>query len=209
MQASAGKAGVHRMGAIHRGKPKPLRPLKVVEKVVTDPSRDALLTEFGKTTLIEKLIPLFLINALNGQPLPIYGDGRNVRDWIYVLDHCRALELCLLKGAPGETYNIGADNEINNLEITRLILKYFKHDSSWVEFVSDRPGHDRRYAIDASKIRKELGWKPRYKFKKAFRETINWYMANKKWVDRIRKKTKVFNPHIDLWKAHKASSLKN
>ncbi|MDP2909981.1 MAG: dTDP-glucose 4,6-dehydratase [bacterium] len=164
---------------------------------------------YGPYQYPEKLIPFFVLRMLEKKKLPIYGDGRNVRDWIYVLDHCRALELCLLKGAPGETYNIGADNEINNLEITRLILKYFKHDSSWVEFISDRPGHDRRYAIDASKIRKELGWKPRYKFEKAFRETINWYMANKKWIDRIRKKTKVFNPHIDLWKAHKAQSLKN
>jgi dTDP-glucose 4,6-dehydratase len=125
-----------------------------------------------------------------------------VRDWVYVLDHVRALDLCLFKGKPGEVYNIGADHELNNLYIANLILKSFGRDASWLEFIADRPGHDRRYAIDASKIKKELGWKPQYDFRKAFRATINWYLANDIWVDRVRKKTGVFNPHIDLWRAH-------
>lgn len=163
---------------------------------------------YGPYQYPEKLIPFFVLRMLEGKSLPMYGDGENVRDWIYVLDHCEALRLCLLKGKSGEVYNIGADNEINNLEIAGLILKYFGRGKSWLEFVSDRPGHDRRYAIDAAKIKKELGWRPKYKFEKAFKETIDWYLTNKKWVDSVRKKTGVFNPHIDLWKAHKKSSNK-
>ena len=144
-----------------------------------------------------------ILRMLEAKKLPIYGDGKNVRDWIYVLDHCEALRLCLFKAAPGEVYNIGADNEMNNLEIADLILKIFGRDRSWIEFVVDRPGHDRRYAIDASKIKKDLGWRLKYNFKKAFQETVDWYIKNPKWINNIRKKTGVFNPHIDLWKAHK------
>ncbi|MCK5059907.1 MAG: dTDP-glucose 4,6-dehydratase [Candidatus Pacebacteria bacterium] len=163
---------------------------------------------YGPYQYPEKLIPFFITRMLEGKKLPIYGDGKNVRDWIYVLDHCRALELCLLRGKSGEVYNIGADNEMNNLEIVRRVLNYFKRNKLWIEFVADRPGHDRRYAIDSSKIRKELGWKPKYEFKKAFKETIEWYLANQKWIARIRKKTGVFNPHIDLWRAHKLNNKK-
>lgn len=157
---------------------------------------------YGPYQYPEKLIPFFILRMLEGKTLPMYGDGKNVRDWIYVLDHCRALELCLFKGKAGEVYNIGADNEINNLDIAKRILKYFNKDGSNIEFVADRPGHDRRYAIDASKIKKELGWKPVYKFEKAFTDTVKWYINNPKWIDNIRKKTGVFNPHIDLWKKH-------
>jgi dTDP-glucose 4,6-dehydratase len=161
---------------------------------------------YGPYQYPEKLIPFFVLRMLEGKTLPIYGDGKNVRDWVYVLDHCEALRLCLFKGKSGEVYNIGADNELDNLEITRLILDYFKRDKKGnIEFVADRPGHDRRYAIDASKIKKELGWKPRYHFKQAFKETIDWYLANKVWTENVRKKTGVFNPHIDLWRAHKIS----
>lgn len=163
---------------------------------------------YGPYQYPEKLIPFFILRMLENKKLPMYGDGKNVRDWIYVLDHCEALRLCLFKGKSGEVYNIGADNEMNNLEIADLILKYFKRGKDWMEFVFDRPGHDRRYAIDATKIKKELGWKPKYKFEKAFKETIDWYLDNKKWVDRVRKKTGVFNPHIDLWKAHKKANNK-
>lgn len=163
---------------------------------------------YGPYQYPEKLIPFFVLRMIEGKKLPMYGDGKNVRDWIYVLDHCEALRLCLLKGRPGEVYNIGADQEMNNLEIAGLILKYFGRDKSWIEFVSDRPGHDRRYAIDSAKIRKELGWKPKYDFNKAFKETIDWYLSNKKWVDNVRKKTGVFNPHIDLWRAHKKGNKK-
>ncbi|MEK9150713.1 MAG: dTDP-glucose 4,6-dehydratase [Patescibacteria group bacterium] len=162
---------------------------------------------YGPYQYPEKLIPFLILRMLENKKLPIYGDGKNVRDWIYVLDHCEALRLCLLKGRLGEVYNIGADNEINNLQIADLILKYFNRGKEWIEFVFDRPGHDRRYAINDSKIKKELGWKPRYNFKKAFPETIKWYLDNKKWVDDVRRKTGVFNPHIELWKGHK--NIKN
>ena len=163
---------------------------------------------YGPYQYPEKLIPFFVLRILEGKTLPMYGDGKNVRDWVYVIDHCEALRLCLLKGKAGEVYNIGADNELNNLQIAGLILSFFKKGKKDLEFVSDRPGHDRRYAIDASKIKKELGWKPRYHFKKAFRETIEWYLSNEAWVESVRKKTGVFNPHIDLWKAHAASKKK-
>ncbi len=158
---------------------------------------------YGQYQYPEKLIPFFILRMLEEKKLPIYGDGKNVRDWIYVDDHCSALELCLFRGKPGEVYNIGADNEMDNLEIASLILAHFKRDKKWIEFVKDRPGHDRRYAIDASKIKQELGWRPRYDFRKAFKATVEWYLANPKWIDGVRKKTGVFNPHIDLWRAHK------
>lgn len=158
---------------------------------------------YGPYQYPEKLIPFFVLRMIEGKKLPIYGDGKNVRDWIHVEDHCRALELCLLRGVPGEVYNIGADNEKSNLEIANLILSVFGRDNSWLEFVCDRPGHDRRYAIDNSKIKRKLGWKPVKKFKKEFKKTVDWYINNPKWIDHIRKKTNVFNPHIDLWKKHK------
>jgi len=161
---------------------------------------------YGPYQYPEKLIPFFILRMLENKKLPVYGDGKNVRDWIYVLDHCRALELVLLKGRAGEVYNIGADNELNNLDIARLILKKFQRDESWIEFVPDRPGHDRRYAIDASKIKRTLHWRPMYSFTKAFDDTIDWYLAHPKWIERVRQKTGVFNPHIDLWKAHRGIS---
>lgn len=164
---------------------------------------------YGPYQYPEKLIPFLTVRMLENKKLPIYGNGKNVRDWIYVLDHCRALELCLLNGTPGQTYYIGADNEMNNLEIARCVLKYFKRDKSWIEFVGDRPGHDLRYAVDASKTKKELGWKPLYNFKKAFEATIKWYVENPDWIDRVRQRTGVFNPHIDLWKAHKLKSKRS
>lgn len=157
---------------------------------------------YGPYQYPEKLIPFFILRMLEGKSLPVYGDGKNVRDWIYVLDHCDALRLCLFNGVAGEVYNIGTDNEKNNLEIARLILAAFGRDESWIEFVADRPGHDRRYAIDASKIKKELGWAPKRDFKKTFQETIRWYRENPKWIERVRRRTGVFNPHIDLWRAH-------
>lgn len=158
---------------------------------------------YGPNQYPEKLIPFFILRMIENKKLPLYGDGRNVRDWIYVLDHCDALELCLFKGRLGEVYNIGADNEMNNLEIADLILKIFGRDRSWIEFVSDRPGHDRRYAINSAKIRMELGWRPKYNFKTAFEETVSWYLNNKPWISKVRNRTGVFNPHIDLWRAHK------
>lgn len=158
---------------------------------------------YGPHQYPEKLIPFLILRMLENKKLPIYGDGKNVRDWIYVLDHCKALWLCLFKAMPGEVYNIGADNEMNNLEIADLILKMFGRDRSWIEFVDDRPGHDRRYAINTSKIKKDFGWRPKYNFRKAFQETVDWYIKNPGWIDGVRKKTGTFNPHIDLQKAHK------
>lgn len=157
---------------------------------------------YGPRQYPEKLIPFFVLRMLEGKKLPLYGDGKHVRDWIYVLDHCRALELCLLRGRPGAVYNIGADNEMDNREIASLILKYFGRNKDMIEFVAERPGHDRRYAIDASLMRNEFGWKPEYRFEKAFDETVRWYTENGTWIERVRRKTGVFNPHIDLWKGH-------
>jgi dTDP-glucose 4,6-dehydratase len=157
---------------------------------------------YGPFQYPEKLIPFFVLRMLEGKKLPLYGDGLHVRDWIHVLDHCSALELCLLGGKPGGVYNIGADDEMNNREIAGHILACFHKDDSWLEFVGDRPGHDRRYAIDSTLIRTELGWKPKKDFKRSFKETVEWYKSNTKWVDDVRKKTGVFNPHIDLWQKH-------
>ena len=158
---------------------------------------------YGPYQYPEKLIPFFILRMLEGKKLPIYGDGKHVRDWIYVDDHCSALELCLFRGKPGEVYNIGADNEMDNLQIASLILAHFRRGKEWIEFIKDRPGHDRRYAVSAKKIRAELGWRPRYAFKKAFEMTLEWYIDNPQWIEGVRKATGVFNPHIDLWKAHK------
>ena len=157
---------------------------------------------YGPRQYPEKLIPFFVLRMLEGKTLPLYGDGKHVRDWIYVIDHCTALELCLLRGRPGAVYNIGADNEMDNKEIASRILTHFGKGKDMIEFVAERPGHDRRYAIDASLIRKELGWKPTHRFEVAFEETVRWYMDNPTWVERVRKKTGVFNPHIDLWRKH-------
>ena len=158
---------------------------------------------YGPYQYPEKLIPFFVLRILENKALPVYGDGKNVRDWLYVIDHCRALELCLFKGKAGEVYNIGADNELNNLQIADRILKYFGKDKNSIKFVSDRPSHDRRYAVDSSKIKKELKWKQVYKFDRVFADTIKWYIDNPKWVEKVRRKTGVFNPHIDLWQKHK------
>lgn len=162
---------------------------------------------FGPHQYPEKLIPFLIVRAMRGEKLPLYGDGRHVRDWIYVLDHCRALLLCLTKGRAGEVYNIGSGYELPNIEIARLILKAFGRDESRIEFVKERPGHDRRYALDTAKIKREFGWQAEISFAKAFSETVAWYRANQPWIDRVRRKTGVFNPHIDLWKAH-ARTLK-
>lgn len=157
---------------------------------------------YGPYQYPEKLIPFFVLRMIEGKKLPLYGDGLHVRDWIYVTDHCAALELCLLKGTPGRVYNIGTDNEINNREIAEKILGFFDKDDNWIEYVTDRPGHDRRYAIDSSRIREELGWQPQQDFEDSFKETVQWYKDNIEWVEDVRKKTGVFNPHIDLWQAH-------
>ncbi len=140
---------------------------------------------YGPFQFPEKLIPLMIINTLNGKKLPVYGDGLNVRDWIYVLDHNYAIETVLEKGKIGEVYNIGAKNEMTNIEIVRLILNHLGKGDEMIEYVKDRPGHDRRYAIDNTKIETELGWKPEFSFETAIGETIDWYLNNKEWWQRI------------------------
>lgn len=140
---------------------------------------------YGPLQFPEKLIPLIIINALQNKKLPVYGDGMNVRDWIYVVDHNKAVEVVFENGTPGEVYNVGASNEIPNLVIIKLILKNLKKGEELIEFVKDRLGHDRRYAIDSTKIKNELGWKPNYEFDSAIQKTIEWYLNNKNWWEKI------------------------
>jgi len=140
---------------------------------------------YGPYQFPEKLIPLMILNSLANKKLPVYGDGMNIRDWIFVDDHSRAIDLVFLNGKAGEIYNIGASNEKPNIEIVKLILNYLNKPESLIEFVKDRPGHDRRYAIDSKKIRSELGWKPRFSFEDAIEKTIDWYLQNETWWKRI------------------------
>lgn len=144
---------------------------------------------YGAYQFPEKLIPLFVTNALENQPLPVYGDGLNVRDWIHVDDHCRALELVLEKGIPGEFYNVGGEGERTNLEITKAILRILGKPDSMIQYVTDRPGHDRRYAIDFSKIQKEIGWKPVCSLEDGLRQTVRWYIDHEDWWRRIKNGT--------------------
>ncbi|MDR1818934.1 MAG: dTDP-glucose 4,6-dehydratase [Methanobrevibacter sp.] len=140
---------------------------------------------YGPYQFPEKLIPLMINNALNNKPLPVYGDGKNIRDWLHVHDHCSAIDLVLHKGIEGEIYNIGGNNEKMNVDIVKLILNYLNKDDSLISFVKDRLGHDRRYAIDSGKIQKELGWKPKYKFEEGIEETIQWYLNNQEWLNNV------------------------
>lgn len=141
---------------------------------------------YGPRQFPEKLIPLMIANAMNDEPLPVYGDGMNVRDWIYVEDHCRAIWLAYDKGRPGEAYNIGARNEQYNIDVVRSILRALGKPESLIEFVTDRLGHDRRYAIDPAKAETELGWQPRTTWEEGLQKTIEWYRSNQEWVDHIR-----------------------
>ena len=141
---------------------------------------------YGPYQFPEKLIPLMISNALEGKPLPVYGDGMNIRDWLHVYDHCSAIDLVLHNGKIGEIYNIGGNNEKKNIEIVKLILQNLNKPESLIKFVRDRLGHDRRYAIDSTKIQNELGWKPEYTFETGIAETIRWYLDNRKWWERIK-----------------------
>ena len=141
---------------------------------------------YGPYQFPEKLIPLMIANALEDKPLPVYGDGRNVRDWLYVDDHCRAVDLVLRRGVPGEIYNIGGCNEMRNLELVELLVEKLGKSRDLITFVKDRPGHDLRYAIDADKIIKELGWQPRVDFAGGMERTIAWYLDNRRWWEEIR-----------------------
>jgi dTDP-glucose 4,6-dehydratase len=149
---------------------------------------------YGPYQFPEKLIPLMILNALDGKPLPVYGDGQNVRDWLYVGDHCAGIRQVLDRGRIGEVYNIGGNNEMRNIDVVNAICALLdemqpKKSGSYAEqiaYVKDRPGHDRRYAIDARKIARELGWKPAETFASGLRKTVRWYLDNRDWVDRIR-----------------------
>ncbi len=149
---------------------------------------------YGPYHFPEKLVPLVIAKALAGEPLPVYGDGKQVRDWLFVTDHCDAIRTVLAKGRLGETYNVGGNSEKQNIEVVKAICALLDERrprpdgqprESQITFVADRPGHDRRYAIDASKLREELGWEPRYTFERGLAETVDWYLANQAWVERV------------------------
>jgi dTDP-glucose 4,6-dehydratase len=152
---------------------------------------------YGPFQFPEKLIPLMVLNGLEGQPLPIYGDGLQIRDWLYVEDHCAALIAVLKKGKPGQSYNIGGNNQPTNLDITRQICEILDNliagspknsHEKLITFVKDRPGHDRRYAMDTTKIRSEIGWQPKYDLNTGLNKTVHWYLENKAWVENIKKR---------------------
>jgi dTDP-glucose 4,6-dehydratase len=162
----------------------------MVRAAVKSHGIDAVITRcsnnFGPYQFPEKLIPLMIANAIENKPLPVYGDGLQVRDWIYVRDHCRGVDLVLRHGRAGEIYNIGGQHDVPNLEVIRLLLKLLGKPEALIQHVKDRPGHDRRYAMDATKIKTELGWKPEFDFETALRQTVDWYLANRSWWERVR-----------------------
>ena len=144
---------------------------------------------FGPYQYPEKVIPLFITNLIENKQIPLYGDGLNVRDWLYVLDNCSAISTAAHNGKPGEIYNISAGNEIPNIELTKTLLSLLNKPDSFIKPVQDRPGHDRRYSINSDKIKNELGWKPEYKFSEAIRSTVQWYVDNKNWWMKIKNKS--------------------
>ncbi len=140
---------------------------------------------YGPYHFPEKLIPLMIANALNDKPLPVYGEGENVRDWLYVEDHCRAIDMIIHKGRVGEVYNIGGHNERTNLQVVKTVLKELGKSEDLITYVTDRPGHDRRYAIDPAKIHAELGWEPLTLFDEGIKKTVKWYLENREWWEHI------------------------
>ena len=141
---------------------------------------------YGPYQFPEKLIPLFISNALQDQPLPVYGTGLNVRDWIHVLDHCRGIDAALRRGRAGEIYNFGGNCELTNLDLTYSLLEALRKPRSLIKYIADRPGHDHRYAIDATKAKRELGWEPQVAFRDGLKQTVDWYLANQAWTARIK-----------------------
>ena len=141
---------------------------------------------YGPRQHPEKLIPLSTLNALHGDPLPVYGDGRQVRNWLYVEDFCRAIHQVLLEGRPGEAYNAGGPDEMENIEVVKRILSLTDRDETLIEYVKDRPGHDRRYSLSSEKLRSELGWEPRVRFDEGLAQTVDWYRENRWWWEPIR-----------------------
>ena len=155
---------------------------------------------FGPYQYPEKLIPLFITNAMDDKPLPIYGDGQQVRDWIYVLDHCSGIDFALHKGEPGTAYNLGGGNERTNLEITGLILKLLDKPESLIKYVTDRPGHDRRYSLDC-RLMKSLGWQPEHTFEDALKRTVDWYVSNEPWWRKIKEHQAEYQEFTKKWYA--------
>jgi dTDP-glucose 4,6-dehydratase len=141
---------------------------------------------YGPYQFPEKLIPLMYTKAMADEPLPVYGDGHNIRDWIYVMDHCRGVDMALRKGRPGRVYNFGGNTELKNIDLVLQLLATLDKPASLVRFVKDRPGHDRRYAMDCSRAAKELGWNPEYTFEQGLRETLQWYSGQEQWLENVR-----------------------
>ena len=149
---------------------------------------------YGPYQFPEKVIPLFVTHAIDDVPLPLYGDGMNVRDWLHVDDHCRAVDMLLEKGAPGETYNVGGGNEIPNIDLTRRVLKLLGKPESLIRPVTDRPGHDRRYSLDCGKLR-AMGWAPEVPFEQGLKATVDWYRSNESWWRPIKEQSPAFKDH--------------
>ncbi len=162
----------------------------LVRAAVHTHGMDAVITRcsnnYGPFQFPEKLIPLMIANALEGKKLPVYGDGRNVRDWIYVTDHCEGIRLAMEQGQKGEVYNFGGNSERRNIEVVKTLLRLLGKGEDLIQYVKDRPGHDHRYAIDATKARATLGWTPRHSFEEGLRQTVDWYLQNKEWWQRVR-----------------------
>ncbi len=152
---------------------------------------------YGPYQFPEKLIPLMIANALEDRPLPVYGDGQNVRDWVYVADHCEGLLAVLERGAPGEVYNLGGNAERRNLDVVKAILALLGKPESLLQFVRDRPGHDRRYAMDLAKVGRELGWQPRWTFERGLAETVRWYVEHRAWWERVR--SGAYRDYYEQW----------
>ncbi|MCD4653872.1 dTDP-glucose 4,6-dehydratase, partial [bacterium] len=174
----------------------------LVKSYITTYGIPAIITRasnnYGPYQYPEKLIPLFVTNAIEDQALPLYGDGLNVRDWLYVEDHCAALDIVCMKGQLSEVYNIGGSNEHTNVEITHRILTILGKPKSLIQPVKDRPGHDRRYAIDSTKAM-ALGWKPTHDFERGIAETVRWYKSNKEWWSTLKIKSKQFKEYYRNW----------
>jgi len=185
---SASKAGAeHMVGAYHK--------TYGVPTIVTRGSNN-----FGPYHYPEKLIPLFITNLIDDQPVPVYGDGQQVRDWMYVLDHCAGIDIALHHGQPGQTYNVGGGNERANMDVVKLILHALNKPDSLIRYVTDRPGHDRRYSIDCSKIA-ALGYKPGATFEDRIAETVQWYVSNQDWWRAIKEKQRDYKDFMQKWYA--------
>lgn len=159
---------------------------------------------YGPRQFPEKIIPLFITNAIDGQPVPLYGDGLNIRDWLHVADHCRALDLLIERGQPGEVYNVGGGNEMKNVDLTHLILEILGRPRSLIQPVADRPGHDRRYSLDTSKLG-AAGWQPRERFDEGLRATVEWYRDNEWWWRPIKEQDASFRSYYETQYGNRSS----